>query len=149
MQTHNIYEVPSNNTTNNLNTAGPSAAGSTDGRALQNPMYGAPLDLHEGSDNTILYNNASCLMNIYEGIPSKQHPRVFSGSRYSPEPYDVPAPNTDRSATLTAMVPDTGEYSQLEAGYTYVTPELVYEKPEEHYDDYSHLHHALNNRNIL
>ena len=132
MQTHNIYEVPSNNTTNNLNT--PSAAGSTDGRALQNPMYGAPLDLHEGSDNTILYNNA---MNIYEGVPSKQYPRVFSGSRYSPELYDVPAPNTDRSATPTAMVPDTGEYSRLEAGYMYATPDLVYEKPEE---DYSHLH---------
>ena len=49
-------------------------------------------------------------------------------------------PPTQTSATPTAMVPDTGEYSRLEAGYMYATPELVYEKPEEHYDDYSHLH---------
>ena len=141
MQTHDVYEVPSNNTTNNLNTAGPSAAGSTDERALQNPVYGAPLNLHEGSNNTILYNNVPCLMNIYEGIPSTQYPRVFSGSRYSPELYDVPVTNTDRSATPTAMVPDRGEYSQVDPRYMYATLELVYEKPEENYDDYSHLHH--------
>ena len=126
MQTHNVYEVPSNNTTNNLNTAGPSAAGPTDERALQNPVYGAPLNLDEGSNNTILYHNA----------------RVFSGSRHSPELYDVPVPNTDRSAMPTAMVPDTEEYSQLDPRYMYATLELVYEKPEEtDCDDYSHLHH--------
>ena len=47
-----VYEAPNNNTTNSLNTAGPSAAGS-DERACQNPVYGAPRDLQNESNNTI------------------------------------------------------------------------------------------------
>lgn len=47
-----VYEAPNNNTTNSLNTAGPSAAGS-DERACQNPVYGAPRDLQDESNNTI------------------------------------------------------------------------------------------------
>ena len=111
VQTRDVQKVPKSNKTTNPNNGttntdglntdervlhnpvygaplnlqdGSTSAEPTDERVLHNPMYGSPLNLEDGSNGVPLYNSVnvkdSSLMHIYEGIANYTTPGVSNGS---------------------------------------------------------------------